>query len=289
MHPSIAWIVLVATALAANSASAQIPPSAAAPSGLRFPAAHADYIDSSAASAPPIQAPVAAPRWPEQPASFNTSVPVAGSNRDSRSNADAPAANRSPQAAAPIEPARPDSSVDAKQAAALPRVGEAKPLPKPGGVTHGREINGLPSIWTTFGSLFAVIGIFCGGMWMLRRGLPNAPRTLPREALEVLGRAPLAGKQHAHLVRVGNKLLLLAISPGDIKTLTEITDPVEVDRLAGICVQSSSTSATAAFKQVFQQFAGDRKTQGFLGDSHRNTADIAARVDEALATEDHDV
>ena len=48
--------------------------------------------------------------------------------------------------------------------------------------------------------------------------------------------------------------------PG-VETLTEITEPEEVDRLAGICRQAHPDSTTAAFRQVFQQFAGQR-TEG---------------------------
>jgi hypothetical protein len=57
------------------------------------------------------------------------------------------------------------------------------------------------------------------------------------------------------LLRIGNKMLLVAISAGGAETLTEITDPLEVDRLAGLCQQQSPHSSTNAFKQIFQQFA----------------------------------
>jgi hypothetical protein len=71
----------------------------------------------------------------------------------------------------------------------------------------------------------------------------------------VLGRAPLASRQQVHLVRCGRKLLLLSVSPGGIETLSEIDDPLEVDRLAGLCVQAQPGSASMVFRQVFQQFS----------------------------------
>lgn len=107
---------------------------------------------------------------------------------------------------------------------------------------------------TMFASLFLVLGLFFLTIWMLKRGLPKGARVLPSEVVEVLGRAPLAGKQQVHLLRVGNKILLIALSPGGAETLTEITDPMEVDRLAGLCQQQSPHSSTNAFKQIFQQF-----------------------------------
>jgi hypothetical protein len=60
-----------------------------------------------------------------------------------------------------------------------------------------------------------------------------------------------------HLVRCGHKLLLVAISTAGADTLTEITDPVEVDRLCGLCRQSHPQSATTAFRNVLNQFGGD--------------------------------
>ena len=108
---------------------------------------------------------------------------------------------------------------------------------------------------TMFASLFLVLGIFFLAAWMLKRGMPKGASLLPSEVVEVLGRAPLGGKQQVHLLRVGNKMLLVAISVGGAETLTEITDPLEVDRLAGLCQQQSPHSSTNAFKQIFQQFA----------------------------------
>jgi flagellar biogenesis protein FliO len=112
-------------------------------------------------------------------------------------------------------------------------------------------------------ALGLVLGLFLATIWLLRRSLPAGARMLPSEVVEVLGRAPLGGRQHAQLVRCGNKLLLLSVAPAGVETLTEITDPLEVDRLAGLCQQSHPQSASTAFRQVFQQF-GQKPAKGFL-------------------------
>ena len=57
-----------------------------------------------------------------------------------------------------------------------------------------------------------------------------------------------------HLLRCGNKLLLVSVTPVGAETLTEVTDPIEVDRLAGLCRQAHPQSATATFRQVLNQF-----------------------------------
>ena len=96
-----------------------------------------------------------------------------------------------------------------------------------------------------FGSLAVVLGLFLGLVWFLRRGLPKAARLLSSDVVEVLGRSPLAGRQQMHVIRFGNRLLLVAVSPSGAETLAEISDPAEVDRLAGICQQTQTASATA--------------------------------------------
>jgi flagellar biogenesis protein FliO len=116
----------------------------------------------------------------------------------------------------------------------------------------------MPSASTMIGSLAIVVGLFLLVAWVLRRGMPKQPRTLPAGILEVLGRAPLVGRQQVHLVRLGNKLLLLAITPSGIETLSEVTDPMEIDRLAGMCQQSSTHSSTKAFTQVLGEFSDSR-------------------------------
>ena len=119
----------------------------------------------------------------------------------------------------------------------------------------GRAIKPASGIATGMASLAVVLGLFLAAAWAVRRGMPAGPAKLPGEVVEVLGRTPLTGRQFAHLIRCGNKLLLVHLAPGSAETLTEITDPVEVDRLAGLCRQAHPHSATTSFRQVFQQFS----------------------------------
>lgn len=115
--------------------------------------------------------------------------------------------------------------------------------------------DGMPSLLTIGSSLALVIGIFLVVAFLMRRATPAANSALPDEVVEVLGRAPLANRQQVHLLRCGNKLLLVCVTPNGTETLTEITDPAEVDRLAAICRKNSDGSASANFRQVFQQLS----------------------------------
>lgn len=137
---------------------------------------------------------------------------------------------------------------------ARPRVGNS-----PDGAAEAAPLaNAVPDIKTVAAGLSLVLGLFLTAAWLLKRSLPKSVGQLPGDVVQVLGRAQLAGKQFAHLVRCGNKLLLVNVTPNGAETLSEITDPLEVDRLLGICAQQNSTSATAAFRDVFQQLGKER-------------------------------
>ena len=113
----------------------------------------------------------------------------------------------------------------------------------------------LSAMITVGGSLAIVLGLFFIVAWAMRKTAPRGSLVLPKEVFEILGRAPLGARQQVQLLRCGNKLLLVSITPNGTETLTEVTDPLDVDRIAGICQQAHPKSATTAFRQVFQQLA----------------------------------
>lgn len=129
-----------------------------------------------------------------------------------------------------------------------PRSSEAKSkLVAPTPPTAGKAIGSV------VGSLAVVLGLFLAVVWVSRRFAPAGSAVLPKEVVELLGRAPLAGRHTMQLVRVGNKLVLLAISSNGAETLTEVTDPVEVEHLAALCRRGKADSATASFTTVLGQ------------------------------------
>ncbi len=236
--PSIAVILLVA--LAGPGAPQADPPSAQ----------RADYraaFDDAADFAPPDAWPPTAPdnrrgsaasRPAHLPIRFQGAAPA----REDRMVT--PAVAIQPEA-----PARP------------PAADRAIPLAPPRADSERAALR-LPtaSLQTVLGALGAAVGLFLIVAWIMRRGMPKGSGVLPREVVEVLGRAPLAGRQQLHLLRLGNKLVLISMSQAGVETLSEITDPLEVDRLTGLCYQTHPHGATASFRQVFQSFEDPRAT-----------------------------
>jgi flagellar biogenesis protein FliO len=123
----------------------------------------------------------------------------------------------------------------------------------------------IQSLYTVASALAIVVGVFLLCAWLLRRGARGAANNLPAEVVSVLGRVPLAARHFAQLLRVGNKLVLVSLTPSGAETLTEVVDPAEVDRLLGLCQQADPHSTTKAFEQVFRQMSRERTVGGFLG------------------------
>lgn len=146
----------------------------------------------------------------------------------------------------------------------------------------------LPAILTMFGSLAVVLGLFLGMTWLLRRGLPKGTRLLSSEVVEVLGRTPLAPRQQMHVIRFGSRLLLVSVTSTGAETLAEITDPAEVDRLAGICQQSHAHSATNTFRQIFRQLSEGRGNREIASASSERRIASGARSSRSAAAENND-
>ena len=211
-----------------------------------------------------------------QPDTFVPSAPV-NSVPDDPPKDDLPASNATQAESSGIASSTEstaESSTDPLDAENLPeRLPSAYPaLPPPGarnpapaGESDGR-IGGIASLVTVGGSLALVLGLFMIMAWIMRRTVPGAVRALPGEVVEVLGRAPLAGRQQVHLIRCGGKLILVSVTPEGAETLTEITDAEEVDRLAGLCRETHPGSATNAFRHVFGQLAPQRSDSQIVVD-----------------------
>jgi flagellar biogenesis protein FliO len=126
------------------------------------------------------------------------------------------------------------------------------------------KFNGLQSFSTAGAGLAIVVGLFLICAWLLRRGGPKSNGVLPPEAFAVLGRSPLTPQSIAHLLRIGNKLVLVAVSADGAQPLAEVTDPLEVDRLTGLCSSSKGYGPAAEFQHVLAQLAKE-PARGFLG------------------------
>ena len=94
-------------------------------------------------------------------------------------------------------------------------------------------------IVTTVSSLLVVLAIFGGLVWISRRyGSTRTPSgALPEDVLRNLGSAAIDAKTRVTFLKVGQRILVIGqTQTGDPQTLSEITDPDEVGRLANRCL-----------------------------------------------------
>lgn len=82
-----------------------------------------------------------------------------------------------------------------------------------------------------------------------RNMVPGMSET-PSGPVSVLYRTFLTPKQSCCLIRVGDRLILVGISGDNMQTLSEITDPQEIDFIRGQCMQVRPRSTTQAFREI---------------------------------------
>ncbi|MEZ6067212.1 MAG: flagellar biosynthetic protein FliO [Planctomycetaceae bacterium] len=109
------------------------------------------------------------------------------------------------------------------------------------GDTRGAEPTGLFSTLVIMGGMLL-------GLWLLSRSLKKWMSQrfvgLPKDVIDLLGVQPVAPQQSIHLVRVGERLLVIAAGPQGMQTLSEITDPAEVQHLTLLCRSGSPEAAS---------------------------------------------
>lgn len=159
-----------------------------------------------------------------------------------------------------------------------PRESAPSPIPlTPRGSTNSKALIRTPtSGWGALSSVGASLGLVLGAFlcvaWLSKRYLPKSAGPLPKEVVEQLGWAPLVGRQQMQLVRLGNKLLLISVTPGSsAEPLAEVTDPAEVERLSSICRRTKPGSSTQAFRDVVSELER-QPTRGFVEAQPRTAA-----------------
>lgn len=166
--------------------------------------------------------------WPEaEPASRPEQLPADNYRQPLQPRSETAAGYASPASAETTSPGGP-----------LPLSRRSHEAPSPiDALTQG----GAAGMIDAATSLGIVLVLFLMVAWAVRRGMPKGSGLLPTEAVEVLGRVPLGGRQQAQLVRCGNKIVLLSLTSSGAQQLAEITDPAEVDRLHSICQPAAAT------------------------------------------------
>lgn len=110
-------------------------------------------------------------------------------------------------------------------------------------------------------ALGAVVGLIFLLRWVAKRffGVTSVGRS--SRAIQVLSRSPLSPRQHLVVLRVGQRLLIVADGGGQMNTLTEITDPDEVAALIGQVQEDHTERAGKSFGALFGKMRGSYEDQ----------------------------
>ncbi len=112
----------------------------------------------------------------------------------------------------------------------------------------------LQMIVSVGSSLLLVVGLFLGVAWCYRKTVNSTIGSgLSKQVVHVLGRSSISPRQQMVLIRFGSKLLLVSVIQGEARTLSEITDPLEVDQLVGLCESGQAGSISNSFRSVLLQ------------------------------------
>jgi len=158
-----------------------------------------------------------------------------------------PAAGRAARVAAPA--ANPVSATPTARRITRPGV-QGDHSPGPG----TRQLTPTSSLWTTFGALLTLIAIILVAARLWKRHLPRVGGLLSGDVIEMLGRTPIDQKRQLQMIRIGSRILVVGTWGEGMVTLAEITDPSEVDCIAGLCRDSGlGASGTRPFANLFRR------------------------------------
>jgi flagellar biosynthetic protein FliO len=107
---------------------------------------------------------------------------------------------------------------------------------------------GLDSIWPSIGqlagALVLVLVLIWGTMWLARRVMKGSWSGRSDSNISVLERVHLAPKKSIEIVSVGNRILLLGVTEGQIGLLTELKpDDLKQDNTAAVTAQHRTSAA----------------------------------------------
>ena len=125
----------------------------------------------------------------------------------------------------------------------------------PAARTSTADRNSAGGWWSTIGSLALVIAAILILGVLLKWQHPASRGLLPQSVVQDLGRRPLDPRNVVHLVRCGSKILVLGVGPQGLTALSEITDPVEVDTLTGLC-SSKEAEGQPQFGSILKRMLG---------------------------------
>lgn len=132
--------------------------------------------------------------------------------------------------------------------------------------SDGRDYK-LPSMWPGLLAVVVICGVFCVILYMVKKYLPGHRQLFSHPAMEVLGRTHLDQRRYVSLIRVGKRIVVVGVSPDEMRALSEITDEAEITGILEVARPKTEAGLTI-FQRMFQ----------------RQVVDSEAKENQAMAT-----
>ena len=106
------------------------------------------------------------------------------------------------------------------------------------------------------GALAVVLGAFMVLLWVTKKIQGPSKAMMSKQTLELLGKKQINKSHSLHLIRLGQRILLVSASDSSVTCLSEINDPLEVAQLLETNSQAGESSELpqSSFKRIFAQY-----------------------------------
>ena len=138
-----------------------------------------------------------------------------------------------------------------------PRVTESISSPATTSTTSKFAIpNFSQSATRMVGALAVVLGVFMVLLWVTKKIQGPSKAMMSKQTLELLGQKQINKIHSLHLIRLGQRILLVSASDSGVTCLSEINDPMEVAELLETNSPASKSSELpqSSFKRIFAQY-----------------------------------
>ena len=135
----------------------------------------------------------------------------------------------------------------------MPLQSRSNPIPEGPAQTNISAVPGFNEAFVRMsGSLAVVVSLLLGLVWFTRKRGSRLGVQLGDHTLEIIGQTNLTKNHSLHVVKLGERLLLVSAGDTDVTCLTEISDPVEVEQL--LSTTETKDSQRSTFKSLFAQY-----------------------------------
>lgn len=110
----------------------------------------------------------------------------------------------------------------------------------------------MPSIWPALFSVALVCAVFCTILYLVKKYLPGHRQMFSHPAMEVLGRAHIDQRRYVSLLRVGKRIVVVGVSPDEMRALSEITDEEEITGIMEVA-RPKTEAGLNIFQRLFQR------------------------------------